>query len=444
LAIDRNKAAKASIGYALYDGLGFALTLAGPLLLPFVRWSRHRLGLGERLGSMPRAAGGLVRPLWIHTASVGEVLSTEPLIQELRRHRPDLPILVSTTSWTGRVTAAERLAADAVMLLPLDINWIVRRCVRTVRPRMLVIVETEIWPALIREVARSGAPIALVSGRFTAEGVRRYRLAPGFFRSVLQQFSLLAMQSDEDAERVRSLGAPSERICVLGSLKFARDTATGPPRPRAARVQLPADRPVFVAASTQPGEEDVVLEACARLWERDSKMLLVLAPRRPERFGEVALLLEKRGIGFVRRSSGETVGRAAVLLLDTLGELADTFAAARGVFVGGTMGIVGKIGGHNVLEPALFARPVSFGPDTSNVAAAATALLAAGGATQIATAADLATIWLTMLEDPNVANEMGKAARAVVERQSAVAATTAEALLPFLGEDDGDAAPEPA
>lgn len=432
---------RTTLGYLLYDAFGLALTAVGGPLLPLLRRTRHGRGIDERLGRVPRGARGLARPLWLHAASVGEVLSMEPLIRELRRHRPDLPIIVSTTSWTGRNTAEERLGADGVLLLPLDIRWIVRRVVRLLRPRMLVIVETEIWPTLIREVADSGAPVAMVSGRLSAAAIGRYRRLGWFLAGVLGRFSLFVMQTEEDAARLREVGAPAERIHVVGSLKFARDTATGPPRPSGARLSLPRDRPVFVAASTQPGEEALVLDAAAALWAIEPRTLLVIAPRRPARFAEVVELVAARGLAFERRSeSGRHVAPSTqVYVLDTLGELAEAFPSARGVFVGGT---TGAIGGHNVLEPAVFARPVAFGPDTRNVEFAAEALLAAGGATRIADAAGLAAEWSRLLADPELAARMGQAARAVVERQSAVAERTAEALLPFLDRNDVDVEPD--
>lgn len=434
--------ARGSLGYAFYDVAGWVLTAIGTVAWPLLRFGPRRLAVEQRLGRLPPRAAQLVRPLWIHAASVGEVLSIEPLIKELRRHRPDLPIVLSTTSLTGRATA-ERLGADAVMLLPLDIEWIMRRCVRTLRPRLLVLIETEIWPGLIREVVRNGAPVALVSGRISAPALRRYRQIAGFLRRVLGQVALFAMQTEDDAERIRAIGAPADRVVVLGSLKFARDTAAGPPRPSGTRRQLPTDRPVFVAASTQPGEEAMILDACVDLWRTRPEALLVLAPRRPERFDEVAQLLDQRRIAYARRSTQATPIRPEqqVLLLDTLGELADAFPAALAAYVGGTMA---KVGGHNVLEPAVFAKPVAFGPDTRNVAAAAEALVAAGGATRIDGAAQLAASWRTLLENPERARAMGLAARGVVERQSAVAAQTAEALLPLLGEEDAGVEPEPA
>ena len=430
-------------GDRVYDLIGVVMTLVVAPLVPLVRRSRHGERLDERFGIVPTAARGLARPLWLHAASVGEVLSTEPLIRELRRERPDLPIVVSTTSTTGRATAAERLGADAVMLLPLDVAWIVRRCLRALQPRLLVIVETEIWPALIREVSATGTPVAIVSGRISEPAARRYRRVRWFLRRVLQRIDLIARQSDTDAERMRSLGAPGERIVTLGSLKFARDTGAGPPRPRRGRLSLRAERPIFVAASTQPGEEDLVIDACTGLWQRDPHVLLVVAPRRPDRFAEVAALLERRGLAFVRRSTnGASLdAHTQVLLLDSLGELADAFPAARAVYVGGTMG---GVGGHNVLEPAVFARPVSFGPDTTNVAAAAQELLDAGAARRVADAAELASVWGALLDDPESAQSQGRAGRAVVDRQTAVAARTAAVLLPYLGEAAGESRTEPA
>jgi len=430
-----------TVGYLVYDTVCLVATVLGAPLLPLLRRGRHGQGIDERLGRIPAGARGLARPLWLHAASVGEVLSTEPLIQELRRHRPDLPIVVSTTSWTGRNTAAERLGADAVMLVPLDFFWAVRRCVHALRPRMLVIVETEIWPSLIREVARTGAPVALVSGRLSEAGARRYRPVGWFIRRVLRQLTMIAMQGEADAQRMRELGGPEDRMSVLGSLKFARDTATGPPRARGARLALPRERPIFVAASTQPREEEMVLDACQRVWERNPNALLLIAPRRPARFDEVAGLIAARGLACERRSArGKSVAAATqVFLLDTLGELADAFPAARAVYVGGSMG---SVGGHNVLEPAVFARPVSFGPDTHNVEPAAHALLAAGAATRVLDANGLGADWLSLLDDPQRAERMGQAARAVVDQQSAVAERTAEALLPFLDVDDVDAEPD--
>jgi 3-deoxy-D-manno-octulosonic-acid transferase len=437
----RSEPPRDAAGFLLYDAVGLLVTAVGAPLLPLLRRTRHGRGIEERLGGVPRGARGLARPLWLHAASVGEVLSTEPLIRELRRHRPDLPIVVSTTSWTGRNTAAERLGADGVMLLPLDIRWVVRRCVKILRPRMLVIVETEIWPTLIREVARTGAPVALVSGRLTDSAVGRYRRIGWFLRGVLDRLSLFLMQTEQDAERIRAIGAPPERVRVLGSLKFARDTAAGPPRSSASRLALPSDRPVFVAASTQPGEEELVLDAFAELWKSEQRPLLVIAPRRPARFNEVAGIVAARGLAFERRSeSGRRVAASTqVYVLDTLGELAEAFPSARAVFVGGT---TGTVGGHNVLEPAVFAKPVSFGPDTSNVEVTAQALLAAGGATRIADAAGLAAIWMRLLEDAGLAATMGRAAREVVDLHSAVAERTAAALLPFLDRNDVDAEPD--
>ena len=419
------------LGYVLYDLLGVLLLLAALPVLPVLALTRAGRGLGERLGLLPPAVRTLRAPVWIHAASVGEVLAAEPLVQQLRRRRPDMPVLVSTTSVTGRETARIRLAVDAVMLLPVDLRWLVDRVVRHVQPRCLVIVETELWPALFRSAARHGVPCILVSGRISAGAAAGYGWVRGLTRAMLRHVTACAMQTAADAQRIVTLGAPPERVRVLGSLKFARAAAV--PGTVGAPVLAAAfgDRPVLVAASTHPGEERLVLDACAPLWAAHPSLLLVLAPRRPERFDEVAHLLAADGLRAERRSrlSGGVQRHTQVLLLDSLGELLDVLPGARGVFVGGT---VAPVGGHNVLEPAIFSKPVAFGPHTENVAETAAALLEAGAAVEVRDAGQLAAEWRRVLDDPDAAGETGRRGRAVVDTRAAVAAETFELLQPWL------------
>ncbi len=415
--------------YALYAGIGHCVTALVYLLLPLLRAGRYGEGLEERMGRVPEEARGLDRPLWIHAASMGEVLAAAPLVRAIRQHEPAVPIVVSTTSLSGRATARERLHADAVFLLPVDTPFFVRRALARVAPRALVLVETEIWPNLIRAVVRRRIPCVVVSGRVSEGAAARYRRVRGFFRRVLSQVSLLGAQSDGDAERFRDIGAPRERVVVLGNLKLSREAV--PPVRRAAGLRLPADRVVLVAASTHEPEEALALDACARVWRSAPSTLLVLAPRRPERFDEVAAMLRRRGLRYVRRTVMEAslAPSDQVLLLDTLGELADVLPVARAVYVGGTMS---SIGGHNVLEPGIFGRPVSFGPETRNVEAAAEELLRAGAAVRVGDADALADVWQRSVDDESWAAAMGEAGRGVVERNSAAARRTLQAILPYL------------
>jgi 3-deoxy-D-manno-octulosonic-acid transferase len=407
--------------HAAYDLLGHVLGFAALPFLPFLALTRHGQGLRERLGRVPATVRGLHRPLWVHAASVGEVLAAEPLIQHMRREQPELPILVSTTTITGRETARERLAPDAVMLLPVDIGWVVAGVLRALRPRGLVIVETELWPALLHAAARCGVPRVLVSGRISARSARRYTWIRWLLRATLEEIDAFAMQTDADAARIIALGAPAERVQVVGNLKFARQ-ATAPAHPTAA-FELMNGRPLLVAASTHAGEEQAALDACTELWAEHPELLLLIAPRRPERFGEVEQLLARTGVRYQRRSRlhGAVDPATQVLLLDTVGELLEALPAARAVFVGGTLV---PVGGHNVLEPALFGKPVAFGPYLANVEPAAAALVAAAAATPVRDADELGVEWRRLLAQPAVAAEMGARGQAVVAARAAVATET--------------------
>jgi hypothetical protein len=256
------------VSYATYDLVGNALGLVALCGVPFLLMTRHGRGLAERLGRRPLALRSLRHPVWIHAASVGEVLAAQPLIRQLRVRRPDLPILISTTSVTGRETARAHLGAEAVMLSPLDLGWIVAHLLRRVQPCCLIIVETELWPALIRAASRRHTPVLVVSGRLSERSAVHYGWIRPLTRAVLRRVSAFAMQTEADASRILALGAPPARVQVVGSLKFARETTRGDAvdDTLAAEVRaLLAGRRILIAASTHAGEERMVLEACAGL-----------------------------------------------------------------------------------------------------------------------------------------------------------------------------------
>lgn len=415
----------ARAAYAAYGAAGTVVRGALTAALPVLRLGHWGRGLDERLGRIPPQVMELRSPVWLHAASVGEVLAAAALMEQFRHHWPDRQVLVTTTSLSGRDTAKARLGADAVMLLPLDVGAIIGRVMRTVRPSVLVLVETEIWPALIRAAAQCGVPCLMVSGRISVRAAARYAWARCLLRALLPQLSAFAMQTDADANRIIGLGAPAERVRVVGNLKFARPPGPAGGATAEAAVRLVKDRLLLVAASTHPGEETMVLQACTPLWRAYPELLLLLAPRRPERFEEVSRLLAQADIGAQRRStlSGPVAAETRVLLLDTLGELADFLALARAVFVGGTML---PVGGHNVLEPASFGRPVAFGPFTENVRAAAEALLQEGAASRVHNAEELGAVWSRMLRQPEIAENMGRRARQLVMANAAVARHTFE------------------
>lgn len=415
--------------YAAYDVATAVATTIGLPLLPLLR---KRLGgdVLQRLGRLPDSIKSLPgSPFWIHAASVGETLAAAPLIAKIRRHRRGVPIVVSTTTVTGRAVASSDLDVEAVTLLPIDAWHIIDRVFRRVRPRGLFLVETEIWPGLLRAAGQLGANAMLVSGRLSARTLRRYRLAGSLFPAAIRQVAVFCMQTDEDAQRIVELGAPPQRVHVTGSLKSSRHSESFASDP----VSGLRGRPVLVAASTQPGEEELVLAACEQLWDEFSDLLLILAPRRPERFAVVDRLAAQAGLRYQRRSvmGDEVLSPTQLLLLDTVGELPRFLPFARAVFVGGT---VASLGGHNVLEPATHAKPVAFGPHTQNVAAAAEALLAAGGGERVRGPLDLQRFWARFLSDPAQAVVAGARARSVAEAQSDAIERTWTLVEPFLGD----------
>jgi len=387
-------------------------------------------GLAQRLGRIDPEVSALAgrAPVWLHAASVGEVLSAEPLVERLRSEHPGHPLFATTTSLTGRETAKARLGVPAT-LLPLDLPPLVDAVMRRLSPAALVIVETEIWPGLIGSAVRRGVPVLFVSARISAEAAQRYARVRAVVARTLAGVTAVAAQTRADADRFVALGAPAERVRVVGSLKLARPQASAPP----SRPVALGERPVLIAASTQPGEEEVVLDACASLWQAHPSMLLVLAPRRPERFEEVARLLETRGLVCERRSHGaqSAASGTRVYLLDTVGELAGFFAGARAAFVGGTLA---PLGGHNVLEPAAAGVPVAFGPHLDNVREAAALLRESGGGRQVSDAGELAAFWREALDDPAGARDRGAAAAGAIAARAGVLDAVAEMIGRALGE----------
>ena len=365
----------ARLAYWGYDAVG---GLAALLALPAFPWLRRQGlvdGVGERLGRLPAAAAHLTAPpIWVHSASVGETRSAAPLIGRLRERCPGWPIVISTTTLTGRAVAQSDLRPDLATLLPIDALRVVDRVFRRLRPRALVLVEVELWPGLLRAAHGVGAPIALVSGRLSARTLERARLAGPLFPAALAQVAAFGMQTADDAARIIALGAPAARVQVTGNLKASALPSAAGPLP----LDGLAERRVLVAASTQPGEEEFVLQAFGALRRVYPDALLLLAPRRPERFDAVAQLIAATGLPVERRSAGAAAVAPAtqVVLLDTVGELVRFLPAAWAVFVGGT---IAELGGHNLLEPAAYGKAVAFGPHTENVAEAAAALLAGGG-----------------------------------------------------------------
>lgn len=399
-----------------------AVYLAAPLvslimLFRGLRDPSYRERFGERFGLGERLQPGSV---WIHAVSVGEVQAAAALVTTLRERYPAVPILVTTLTPTG-ASRARTLFKDLahVSYIPFDLPGSVRRFFKRAQPRLAVIFETELWPNLYHECGRRGIPLVLASARISPRSVSRYRKLGSLFRNALSSGIVVAAQGEGDAERFKSLGADPDRTHITGNIKFdfsvPRDM---PERGRRLREHYAASRPMWVAGSTHEGEEAMVLEAHRMVRGTHPRALLAVVPRHPPRFDEVAGLLERAGVRFVRRSqrAGERAAAAAaaadVLLVDTLGELLDFYAAADVAFVGGSLV---PIGGHNLLEPAALGVPVLTGPDNSNSAEIAKLLTGSGAAEIVNDAGELGRRVAELLSDDGQRERMGALGRDSVD-----------------------------
>jgi 3-deoxy-D-manno-octulosonic-acid transferase len=413
--------------YRLLQVLGFPFIVVY-FLLRAIRDHRYLGTLGERLGFLPASfretAAGAV---WLHAVSVGEVLSSVELVRRLRAELPMARVYVSTATLAGRSVAEERLRglAAGVFYAPLDYCFAVRRVLRALRPRLVVVMETEIWPNLYREAKRAGCGLVIVNGRISDRAMPRYRRLARFFSQILGLADAILVQTAVSLERYLELGAPAVRTRLAGNLKY--DFAPKQAQVPAAIEDLiacvkPAE--VWIAASTMPpaepgdpDEDDAVIGAFGELAAAHPGLLLILAPRRPERFDTAAGKLAQAGVPFVRRSEltpGGSVALPGVLLLDSIGELSSLFGLAQVVFMGGTLA---HRGGHNILEPAFFARPVIIGPHMENFPEIAAAFRAVGAVLEVEAPSGLVRAVGTLLANPPQRERIGTAARTIAESE---------------------------
>jgi 3-deoxy-D-manno-octulosonic-acid transferase len=401
--------------------------MIGAFALRGLRDRSHWHGFSQRFGFGAHVGAGSI---WVHAVSVGEVQAAAPLVNALLARFPDIRIVVTTATPTGRSRACA-LFKDRVDVryVPIDLPGAVRRFFQRVQPRLAIILETEIWPNLYHRCGRLGIPLMLASARISPRSVNRYRHLVGLFRETLSHGIFIAAQSPEDAERFRSIGASPERTHVIGNIKF--DFGYPPDieeRGHTLRRMLGPHRPVWVAGSTHAGEEEALLAAHARIRQRFSNALLVLVPRHPPRFADVAALLKERGVRFVARRSALPVNSdVEVFLLDTLGELPPFYAAGDVAFVGGSLNVE-RVGGHNLLEPAALGLPVVAGPSNFNSADIAKLLVERGAVRLVHDERELAMVVGELLSDPKQRAEMGaKGRKAVNDNRGAV-----DRLMEFL------------
>lgn len=419
----------------LYLAVAYLLApvVCGTMLLRGIRDRSQWENFSQRFGFGPRSS----RPaIWVHAVSVGEVQAAASLVLALRRRYPDVPLVVTTVTPTG-AQRARALFGDAVQVryIPYDLPGSVRRFFNRVRPRVAVILETELWPNLYHFCGQRKVPLVLASARISPRSVGRYRLLASLFRETLSHGIVIAAQGEGDAERFRSIGANPARTHVTGNIKF--DLAL-PDDIRAQGAALreryaPGERLVWVAGSTHDGEEAAMILVQRRLRAAGLDVLLVLVPRHPGRFQDVAALLRQAGIPFVRRSTDEPVrADTEVLLVDTLGELVAFYAAADLAFVGGSLV---PVGGHNLLEPAALALATVSGPQVFNAQDIAGLLVDEGAVELVADADALGEAVLRLLSDPAERRRRGEAGRRVVERNRGALGRLLDLLRPVIDAD---------
>ncbi len=387
---------------------------------------RFRDRMGRRLPDLPR--GGV----WIQAVSVGEVELARRLVAEIRRRAPELPLFLTATTATGLALARQTLgAALPVFPCPLDLPGPVRRVLEAAAPRLLVLVETELWPEMLQQAGLRSVPVAVVNARLSEGSLKAYRRVARPLRSLLAPLTRVLARTATDAENFAGLGVPGDRIEVCGNIKYDLE-ADERPLEWADEVQTAAgERPIVVVGSTMEGEEAQVLDALGGVDAGGGAPFLIFAPRHPERFNAVAGLLSERGVRFGRRSRFPEMPDAAdVFLIDTIGELARAYRLARLAFIGGSLV---PTGGHNPLEPAVWGVPVLSGSHVHNFREVYREMTDAGGARLVADTAELRVAAAVWLDDAKLARAAGAAGRDVVERNRGATARTVDALLELVG-----------
>ena len=430
--------------YFIYSVL---LSIAFLILLPrflydALRHGKYVAGFSERLGNVQLILNPNAPLVWIHAVSVGEAQAARPLVRELKARFPDIALAISTTTRTGQELAHNIFKDDAVAIFyfPFDWRWTVRRVLSAIRPTAVIILETELWPGFLRECRNQTIPVAIVNGRLSGQSFRRYRLVKRFISRVLSCVSLAIMQTDADANRLIELGMEPKNVRVSGSLKF--DAGVLPATTSATdyfieRFALNSPAPVILAASTHAPEERIILESFKQILTKQPDARLLIAPRHPERFNDVASLIELNGLSYSRRSKPAVVADTtnSVILLDSIGELNSVYSLATIVFVGGS---IAKTGGHNILEPAAVGACVVTGGYTHNFQvivetfAKADALVQLSPMPEAEAREELTTVLNGLLLDHARRADIGARAKKLVNENRGATQRTVDWLEPLL------------
>ena len=424
--------------YSFLLAVGFILM--SPIFL--LRREKYISGFWQRLGFLPEFAPDERKLIWLHCVSVGETNAARPLVEEIKKQFPAHRLVISTTTRTGQNLAKDifKICAEAVFYFPLDFKFSVRRALRHFKPDVILLVETELWFNFLREANKSGAKLAIVNGRLSERSFKRFSYIKKFMRRVLNYIDLALMQSNADAKRMMSLGTHPSKVKVTGNIKFDQSFETSDlTEILRARLAISGDAPLIVAASTHAPEEKWILESFKKLWKNSSENLprLLLAPRHPERFNEVAELIKDSGFEWVRRSENpsERDKTAEIILLDSIGELRAVYPFAEIVFVGGSLI---KHGGQSILEPAISGKTIVTGFYTMNFTAAVTEFLDKNALVQLpetnekTIAQDLAKVFSELLKDIEKRAELSQNALEVMQKNRGATAKTIENLKQIL------------
>lgn len=437
--------------YSLLLTLGFIILLPR-FALDALRSGKYVTGLRQRLGNLPAINSKGKPVIWLHCVSVGEAQAAQSLVREISIRFPKLALVISTTTVTGQHVAAElyRDQARAVFYFPIDWAWTIRWVLNRLQPAAILVMETELWPRMFREAAKREIPVALLNGRISERSFGRYKLVRPFIRRVLNDLTLAAMQTEQDAARIEQLGMRENRISIAGNLKFdsastASDLDLGSEIRN--RFAFNDGRPLIVAASTHDPEEGLVIDAFKAVRQSHSGARLLIAPRHPERFEEVASLLSKSGLSSVRRSATPSADDASadVVLLDSIGELRAVYPLADVAFVGGS---IAPHGGHSLIEPGAHGVCTVTGPHTQNFAAVTQALLDKDALIQLREtdepAAELARVFTELLSDDPRRRSIAERAKAVCDRNRGATERTIDLISPLLAvtpAESGEALP---
>jgi 3-deoxy-D-manno-octulosonic-acid transferase len=429
------------LSYFLYSlALGLAMLVSLPYwLFQMLRHGKYRSGFAERMGRVPARlfAGSGARArrvIWVHAVSVGEVLAVSRLVDEMRRNFSQHRVLISTTTNTGQELARQRFGEENVFYFPMDFAFAIRPYLQALRPELVVLAETEFWPNFLRQAHASGARIAVVNARISDRSRPRYVRFRWALRKMLVHVDLFLAQTSEDSARLQSIGAEPGRVQVTGNLKFDVSLPTPPPIVERLRQSLPAEGagPVLVCGSTVEDEEPLLLKAFENLRVAHPRAVMILAPRHPERFDDIAILLQQLGIRSFRRSQwqGEALA-GGVLLIDTIGELAALYALADVAFVGGSL--VPR-GGHNIIEPAQHGVAIVTGNHTENFRDIV-ALFQSRDAVRIVGLSELPLTLMQLLADDAERRALGRRALQTIQSQMGATSRTLEALKTLLAAD---------